>query len=101
MDQNPYVKLKFNYQKYQNLLTDFNTQQKQGKYKPLPYNDYRLIAGKFFTDPISDVVIECVDVNNFIIVFFQLLLQFMLVRWMIILLAPLFIIILRRIKKKQ
>lgn len=69
MDQASHVKLKFNYQEYQNLLTEFNTQQKQGKYKPLPYNDYRLIAGKFFTNPISEVVIERVDVNNFIIVF--------------------------------
>ena len=69
MDQYSHVKLKFNYQEYQNLLTDFSAQQKQGKYKPLPYNDYRLIAGKFFTNPISEVVIERVDVNNFIIVF--------------------------------
>ena len=69
MDQASYVKLKFSYQEYQNLLTDFSAQQKQGKYKPLPYNDYRLIVGKFFTNPISEVVIERVDVNNYIIVF--------------------------------
>lgn len=69
MDQASHVKLKFNYQEYQNLLTDFNTKQKQGKYKPLPYNDYRLIAGKFFTNSISEVVIERIDINSFTIVF--------------------------------